>query len=400
MSTGADDLSGDEAPIVKLVSQLVLGAFEHRASDIHIEPFKDRIRVRYRIDGILHEIKTLPQSLQGTVTSRLKIMAKLDIAEKRLPQDGRIKLKIAHNDVDFRVSTLPSIYGESIVLRILDRSSLELDMSAIGFAAREEQEFRNLINLPNGVILVTGPTGSGKTTTLYTALHAINRPDRKIITVEDPIEYQLSGINQVQTKPSIGLTFANALRSILRQAPNIIMIGEIRDAETASIAIEASLTGHLVFSTLHTNDAPGAVIRLIDMGIKPYLVASSVQAVIAQRLVRSICPHCKEPITPSAQVLHLLHIKTEDIAGAQFYKGKGCDACSHTGYSGRVAIFELFKFTDDIRALLYKKVSRSILRDRARQHGMRSLREDGMQKVIEGITTLEEVVRVTQSDNN
>lgn len=400
MTAGAGALSEDEAPVVKLVSHIILEAFKRRASDIHVEPFADRVRIRYRIDGILHDVKSLPKTLQGTVISRLKIMAKLDIAEKRLPQDGRIKLTIAEKDVDFRVSTLPSMYGESVVLRILDRAQLLLELSDLGFAKREQESFENLINMPNGVILVTGPTGSGKTTTLYTALQTINKPDRKIITVEDPIEYQLSGINQVQIRQNIGLTFASALRSILRQAPNIIMVGEIRDVETARIAIEASLTGHLVFSTLHTNDAPGAVIRLIDMGVKPYLVASSVQAILAQRLVRAICPHCKEEIAPNMKVLELLNINLDDMKEARFFKGRGCEACSHTGYKGRVALLELFRFTDEIRSLLYKSLSRTLLRERARQYGMKTLREDGISKVMQGITTLEEILRVTQTDAN
>ena len=398
MITDADDAQDHDAPVIKLVSKLILEAFKRRASDIHVEPFKDRVRVRYRIDGILHEIESLAQTLQGSIISRLKIMAKLDIAEKRLPQDGRIKLMIAGKDVDFRVSTLPSIYGESVVLRILDRSQLLLHLSDLGFLEREQKLYEDLITMPNGVILVTGPTGSGKTTTLYTSLSAINKPDRKIITVEDPIEYQLSGINQVQIKPTIGLTFSSALRSILRQAPNIIMIGEIRDVETARIAIEASLTGHLVFSTLHTNDAPGGVIRLIDMGIKPYLVASSVQAIIAQRLVRTICPQCKTTVDANTTLLKALDIPLDAAEKKTFFKGSGCAHCSFTGYKGRIAIFELFRFTDEIRALVYENTAHTALRERARQYGMRTLREDGISKALQGITTLEEVIRVTQSD--
>jgi len=393
-----EKITKSEGPVIQLVSHLILEAFKRRASDIHVEPFTDRLRIRYRIDGILHEVKTVPKTLQGSVTSRLKIMSKLDIAEKRLPQDGRIKLRISNKDVDFRLSTLPSIYGESVVLRILDRSQLLLKLTDLGFSEREEKMYQELINLPNGVLLVTGPTGSGKTTTLYTSLNAINKPDRKIITVEDPIEYQLNGINQVQVRPNLGLTFSSALRSILRQAPNIIMIGEIRDTETANIAIESSLTGHLVFSTLHTNDAPGAVVRLIDMGVKSYLVASAVQAVLAQRLVRQICPDCKEKIDPNFKTLQLLGLDTETIQKATFYKGAGCDQCSKTGYKGRIAIFEFFKFNDEIRNLIYKNASRDVLRERAKQYGMRTLREDGIEKVLKGITTLEEVFRVTQSD--
>lgn len=400
ISMGADDLAGDDAPVIRLVAQLILGAFEKKASDIHVEPFSDRLRIRYRIDGICHDVKTIPKNLQGSVVSRLKIMAHLDIAEKRLPQDGRIKLKISDKDVDFRVSTVPSIHGESVVLRILDRAQLLLQLSDLGFRKREEEIFNELIHMPNGVILVTGPTGSGKTTTLYTALNSINSPNKKIITVEDPIEYQLSGVNQVQVRPSIGLTFSSALRSILRQAPNIIMIGEIRDVETARIAIESSLTGHLVFSTLHTNDAPGAIIRLIDMGVKSYLVASAVQAILAQRLVRCICPNCKEKVSADKQILKSLGLEEKVEAGALFYKGKGCDACSHTGYKGRIALFELFRVNDTIQELIYKKSSRTELRERARQNGMRTLREDGVEKALSGVTTLEEVLRVTQSDTD
>ena len=393
-----EELGEDEAPVIQLVSQIILEAFKRRASDIHVEPLKDRVRIRYRIDGALSEVPGPPKSIQGAVISRLKIMSRLDIAEKRLPQDGRIKLQLQGRDVDIRVSTLPALYGESIVLRLLDRERLLLDLSELGLSKKDEKEFQSLINLPNGIILVTGPTGSGKTTTLYTSLHSINKPNRKIITVEDPVEYQLRGINQVHIKPSIGLTFASGLRAILRQAPNVIMIGEIRDLETANISIEASLTGHLVFSTLHTNDAAGAVTRLIDMGVKSYLVASAVRAIVAQRLVKKICNACKERIKPKKEVLEFLKIRPEQIKNATFYHGRGCNECGYTGYSGRMAIFELLILNDEICDLIYKKVSSNIIRERARQCGMRTLREDGLLKAFQGKTTLEEVIRVTQSD--
>ena len=393
-----EEIGDEEAPVIQLVSRIILEASKRRASDIHVEPLKERVRIRYRIDGVLREVPGPSKTLQGSVISRLKIMAKLDIAEKRLPQDGRIKLQIKGRDVDVRVSTLPALYGESVVLRLLDRAQLLLDLSELGFSEGDEKEFNRLINIPNGIILVTGPTGSGKTTTLYTSLHSINKPNRKIITVEDPVEYQLRGINQVHVKPSIGLTFASGLRAILRQAPNVIMIGEIRDLETASIAVEASLTGHLVFSTLHTNDAAGAITRLIDMGVKSYLVASAVRAILAQRLVKKICSYCKDETKPNSEMLDFLKIKQEQIKNATFYEGRGCDQCSHTGYRGRVAIFELLILNDEICELIYKKVSSNIIRERARQCGMRTLREDGLAKVFRGVTTLEEVVRVTQSD--
>lgn len=393
-----EEIGEDEAPVIQLVSRIILEAFKRRASDVHVEPMKDRVRIRYRIDGSLAEVPGPPKTLQGAVLSRLKIMARLDIAEKRLPQDGRIKVTLGGRDVDIRVSSLPALYGESIVLRLLDRERLLLDLKELGFSSEDEKTFRSLINIPNGIMLVTGPTGSGKTTTLYTSLHTINKPNRKIITVEDPVEYQLRGINQVHVKPAIGLTFAAGLRAILRQAPNVIMIGEVRDLETANIAIEASLTGHLVFSTLHTNDAAGAVTRLIDMGVKSYLVASAVRAILAQRLVKKICVSCKEQTKPHKEVLDFLAIKPEQVRGTAFYKGKGCEECSFTGYSGRMAIFELLVLNDEICDLIYKKVSSNIIRERARQCGMRTLREDGLLKAFKGLTTLEEVVRVTQSD--
>jgi type IV pilus assembly protein PilB len=390
--------TAEEAPVIKLVSLLILEAVRHRASDIHVEPLGRRFRIRFRVDGVMHEIQGPPRRLQGSVLSRIKIMAKMDIAEKRLPQDGRIMINVLGRDLDLRVSALPAQHGESIVLRILDKQSLLLGLPELGFSSEDQRTYERLIQLPNGVLLITGPTGSGKTTTLYACLNFINRPDRKIITVEDPIEYMLSGINQVQVNEDIGLNFARVLRSILRQAPNVIMIGEIRDFETAEIAIEASLTGHLVFSTLHTNDAPSAITRLIDMGVKPFLVASSLQSVMAQRLVRRICPECREPYTPTSWELETFDLTDEKLKGAQLFKGAGCRACSNTGYRGRVAIFELMTVSEDVQKLVYQRVPSTEIRKVARQMGMKTLREDGMLKVLSGGTTLEEVMRVTAKD--
>lgn len=388
----------EETPVVKLVSLLIAEAFKKRASDIHIEPLENKFRIRYRIDGVLHEVPGPPKRLQASVISRVKIMAGMDIAEKRLPQDGRIRIEIGGKELDLRVSTLPAIYGESVVLRILDKTSFLFGLKELGFMAEDEKKFERLIKVPNGILLVTGPTGSGKTTTLYASLSHINRPDRKLITVEDPVEYQISGINQVQVKPQINLTFATGLRSILRQAPDVIMIGEIRDFETAQISIQAALTGHLVFSTLHTNDAPGAVTRLIDMGIKPYLVASAVQAVLAQRLVRVICAACKTEYTPVKGELEAINLKPQQLKSAQFYKGKGCDECAQTGYKGRIGIFELLIMTDEIRGVVFEKVSTSVIKEKARKLGMVTLRDDGIRKVLKGTTTISEVMRVTQQD--
>ncbi len=393
-----EKVSKEEAPVIRLVSLLITEAVKNRASDIHVEPLEGKLRVRYRIDGVLREVPGPPQKLRGSVISRLKLMAGLDIAEKRLPQDGRIRINLLGKDLDLRVSTLPGIYGESTVLRILDKSSLLIDLSEVGFLPEDQQKFEELISMPNGMILVTGPTGSGKTTTLYAALSKINQPNKKIITIEDPVEYQISGINQVQIKPQIGLTFASGLRSMLRQAPDVILIGEIRDFETATIAIQASLTGHLIFSTLHTNDAASAVTRLVDMGVKPYLAASTVEAVLAQRLVRKVCPSCKKPHQPTEDELAALDIKEKDAKNVTFYQGTGCSECSHTGYKGRLAIFELLIVSDSLRELFFEKVSSSVIRDKACEEGMRTLRRDGIKKVFAGMTTLAEVVRVTQSD--
>ncbi|MCS7048859.1 MAG: type II secretion system ATPase GspE [Verrucomicrobiae bacterium] len=389
-----------DAPIIKLVGLIIMEAYRNRASDIHIEPLEKRLRVRYRIDGVLHEVDNPPKRLQPAIISRLKIMANMSIAEKRVPQDGRIQIPVMGKTLDLRVSSLPTNHGESIVMRILDKSSLLLGLGDLGFFSDDQEKMERLISLPDGIFLVTGPTGSGKTTTLYACLNAINKPDRKIITVEDPVEYQLSGINQVQVNPEINLTFAAALRSILRQAPNIIMIGEIRDLETANIAIQASLTGHLVFSTLHTNDAPSAVTRLIDMGVKPFLVASSVRAIMAQRLVRRVCKQCREPYTPTEYEMRVLNLKPEELTKTTIYKGRGCPECNRTGYRGRCGIYEIFVLDDDVRQLIYERVPANVLRARARELGMRTLREDGVRKILAGITTPEEVISITVGDEN
>ena len=387
-----------DAPIIKLVNSLIVEAFKMRASDIHLEPMAKSFRVRYRIDGVLHELKSPPKRLQAAIISRLKIQSNMSIAEKRVPQDGRIQTQVGGKMIDLRVSCLPTNHGESIVMRILDKEGLKLGLAELGFFTDDQQTFEKLIGLPDGILLVTGPTGSGKTTTLYAVLNYINRPDRKIITVEDPVEYQLSGINQVQVSEAVGLTFAGALRSMLRQAPNVIMLGEIRDLETATIAINASLTGHLVFSTLHTNDAPSAVTRLIDIGVKPFLVASSARALMAQRLVRRVCRRCGGPYVPTEAELRALNIDPNNTANATFMKGKGCNDCNKTGYRGRFGIFEVFVIDDEIRKLIYDKVPSSELRSRAREMGMRTLREDGARKVLAGLTSPEEVIRATLGD--
>ncbi len=387
-----------DAPIIKLVNTIIVEAFKARASDIHLEPLAKRFRLRYRIDGVLHEMKSPPKRLQASIISRLKIQSNMSIAEKRIPQDGRIQASVGGKMIDLRVSCLPTQHGESIVMRILDKEGLRLGLPELGFFTDDQQTFERLIGLPDGILLVTGPTGSGKTTTLYSCLNYINRPDRKIITVEDPVEYLLAGINQVQVNEAIEFTFARALRSILRQAPNVIMLGEIRDLDTATIAINASLTGHLVFSTLHTNDAPSAVTRLIDIGVKPFLVASSTRALMAQRLVRKICKRCSTPHMPSEAELRALNLDPNNIAGAQFLKGKGCNECNKTGYRGRFGIFEIFLIDDEARKLIYDKVSSSVLRARAREMGMRTLREDGARKVLAGLTSAEEVIRATIGD--
>jgi len=383
-----------EAPIIKLVNLLITRAVESRASDIHIEPFEDELKVRFRIDGVLHDIESTPKRLQAAIVSRIKIMAKLNIAERRLPQDGRIRLRINEREIDLRVSTIPVLYGESVVMRILRKEGIVIDLDLLGFPPQTLSAFNNLIKKPNGIILVTGPTGSGKTTTLYGALDKINSPDKKIITVEDPVEYQLKGVNQIQVKPKIGLNFASTLRHIVRQDPDIIMIGEIRDLETAEIAIQSALTGHLVFSTLHTNDAPSSITRLLDMGVENFLLSSTIRGILAQRLVRVICPDCREVDRTIAdrEELSVLGIN-HDIT---LYRGRGCEKCAFTGYYGRTGIFELLVVDDDIRRLILKNADSNQIREVARQQGMRTLLEDGAEKIRAGITTLSEVLRVTQ----
>jgi general secretion pathway protein E/type IV pilus assembly protein PilB len=401
VTTGEDGSTVDaDAPIIKLVNQLIVDAYKSRASDIHLEPLGTTFRTRYRIDGVCHEIKGPSKRLQASVISRLKIMANMSISEKRIPQDGRIQAQVGGKVIDLRVSCLPTNHGESIVMRLLDKEGLRLGLAELGFFADDQQTFERLVGLPDGILLVTGPTGSGKTTTLYSVLNYINRPDRKIITVEDPVEYILSGINQVHVSEAVGLSFAAALRAMLRQAPNVIMLGEIRDLETASIAINASLTGHLVFSTLHTNDAPSAVTRLIDIGVKPFLVASSTRALMAQRLVRKVCKRCPAPYKPTESELRHLNLSPSQLSSANFLKGKGCPECKNTGYRGRFGIFEMFVIDDEARKLIYDKVTSSVLRARAREMGMRTLREDGARKVLAGLTTPEEVIRATVNDEN
>jgi general secretion pathway protein E len=383
-----------EAPIIKLVNLVINRAVEGRASDIHIEPFDDELKIRFRIDGVLHDIESVPKKLQAAVISRVKIMAKLNIAERRLPQDGRIRLKVGEREIDLRVSSVPVLYGERIVMRILDREGIVVDLERLGFDEYTLSVFQGLIARPNGIVLVTGPTGSGKTTTLYGALDRINSPDRNIITVEDPVEYQIKGINQIQVKPQIGLTFASALRHIVRQDPDVIMIGEIRDLETAEIAVQSALTGHLVFSTLHTNDAPTAVTRLLDLGVESFLLSSTVRGILAQRLVRVICPACREEDSSEAgeDELRLLGIGN----GVRLFRGSGCEACAHTGFRGRSGIFELLVVNEEIRKLVLKNADAGELSREARAGGMRTLLEDGIAKVKAGVTTLNELLRVTQ----
>jgi len=396
----AGDEEGDEeaAPIIRLVTMIITEAVNMRASDIHVEPMADRVRVRYRVDGVCLERDNIPKRMQGSVINRLKILAGIDLAEKRLPQDGRIKMPVSGSEIDFRVSALPSYHGESVVLRILRPESVRIGIPALGFEQDDYQRFLKIIKRPNGVFLVTGPTGSGKTTTLYAALNELNRPDRKIITAEDPVEYNFTGINQVQVNETIGLTFAAILRSMLRQAPNIILVGEIRDLEVAEVAVQAALTGHLVFSTLHTNDAPAAITRLIDMGVKPFLVASSIQAIMAQRLVRVICKECREEDPePDRQTLKILGFRPEEIESKTFYRGRGCSACNGTGYRGRIGIFELMEMDNKVRELAFSQATLKDLRAAARAGGMRSLLEDGRSKILNGVTTAEELVRTTQS---
>ncbi|MBN2374165.1 type IV-A pilus assembly ATPase PilB [bacterium] len=392
-----DTITETDAPIVKLVNGILVKAIKTGASDIHIEPYEMAFRIRLRMDGILRKIMSLPPKIKNAVVSRVKVMSKLDISEKRLPQDGRIKLKLGRNKaMDFRVSTLPTLFGEKVVMRLLDKSNLQLDMTKLGFETDDLEKFQNAIRAPYGMVLVTGPTGSGKTTTLYSALNQLNGEETNIMTAEDPVEFNLPGINQVQVREQIGLTFAAALRSFLRQDPDVIMVGEVRDQETAEIGIKAALTGHMVLSTLHTNDAPGTIIRLVDMGVEPFLVSAAVILVVAQRLARKICPNCKGKIDVPASLLRQAGFSDKDIeSGLEIYKGKGCAKCSQTGYKGRVALYEVMTMTDSLKEAIVKGASTEELKSLARKEGMRTLRESGLKKVMEGVTTIEAILGVT-----
>ena len=394
-------IAGEEAdaPVVKLINLLIHEAVRMRASDVHVEPMAGRVRVRYRIDGVCIIRDNIPKGMQSAVLARLKIMSGIDIAERRLPQDGRIRMRIGKQDIDFRVSSLPAYHGESVVLRILRPDSVAIGVTGLGFEQDDYEHFKRIIRQPNGIFLVTGPTGSGKTTTLYAALQELNRPDKKIITAEDPVEYNFTGMNQCQVREDIGLSFARILRAMLRQAPNIILVGEIRDREVGEVAVQAALTGHLVFSTLHTNDAPSAITRLIDMGIKPFLVASSIQAIMAQRLIRKICPECKEvDPAPDRFILRMLGITDADLEGKQLYRGRGCQRCGDMGYRGRQGIFEMLEMNNEIRELAFVRAPTSKIRRAARAGGMRPLLEDGKLKILRGVTSAEEVVRITQQE--
>lgn len=390
-----DDGEANDAPVIKYVTQLISNALKERASDIHIEPFEKRVRIRYRIDGNCIEKENPPKKLQGPILSRIKIMSRMDMAEKRRPQDGRIKIQLHGREIDLRVSALPARHGESIVMRILDKEKALVDLEELGFHESDYARFNRIIKRPNGIFLVTGPTGSGKTTTLYAALKKLNRPDVKIITAENPVEYNLAGINQSEVRHEIGLTFQRILRAMMRQAPNIILVGEIRDSETADIATQAALTGHLVFSTLHTNDAPSAITRLIDMGVKPFLVASSIMAILAQRLIRILCTECKEPYEPSDVELRAVGLSREKLEGNVLYRPVGCHACNGAGYKGRKGAFELMEMSPDLREMAFKKKPTMELRAKSRAEGMVSLQEDGVRKVLAGITTVQELLTIT-----
>ena len=388
----------ESQPVKKLLNLVLLQAIRDKASDIHFEPFEDEFKMRYRIDGILYEMVPPPRHIAMAVASRIKVMANLDIAERRLPQDGRIELNVGGNPVDLRVSVLPTMFGESVVMRVLDRSQVSLDLNKVGMRDDELKTFRDIVQSPNGIVVVTGPTGCGKTTTLYSALREINKIETKIITTEDPVEYDIEGLIQVQMHSEIGLTFASCLRSILRQDPDIILVGEMRDLETAEISIHASLTGHLVFSTLHTNDAPTAITRMLDMGIEPYLLTATVEAIVAQRLVRRICLNCRAEYNPTEDILLELGLSPEDVRGRTFYYGRGCEQCNNTGYRGRTAIFEIMQLDDEIRNLIRNHASSNVIRSEARRRGMRSLRESGVLSIYDGITSIEEVVRETVTE--
>jgi len=387
--------SADEAPVVRLINMILVDAIRRGASDIHLEPYEKVFRVRFRVDGVLHEIMTPPKRLEAALTSRVKIMASLDIAERRLPQDGRIKLRFNQREIDFRVSTLPTIFGEKTVMRILDKDSLQLDLTMLGFDPWSLEQFTKAINSPYGMILITGPTGSGKTTTLYSAIHTINSPDINIMTAEDPVEYNLKGVNQVQVNEEIGRTFAGALRAFLRQDPDVILVGETRDLETAQIGIRAALTGHLVLSTLHTNDCPSTVARLLDMGIPPFLVSSSLMLILAQRLGRRVCKDCKQPYEADEETLVPYGHVSQGLGKVNFFKGKGCTTCNFTGMKGRVAIYEVMPITQELRDLMIRNAPTNEIREMAQTQGMKTLRQNALQKVLDGMMTIEEVLRVT-----
>lgn len=401
IKNAGDSGGDDDAPVIKLVTNMLMEAFKNKASDIHVEPLEKDIRIRFRMDGVMVDIEHHPKRLHAAIIGRIKILTgTMQLDEKRVPQDGRIQMNFNDKEVDMRVSIIPTNNGESVVMRVLDKSSLRLGLADLGFLSDDQASFEQLITLPDGIILVTGPTGSGKTTTLYACLNFINRPDRKIITVEDPVEYELAGINQVMVKEDVGMTFAAALRAMLRQAPNIIMLGEIRDLETASIAIQASLTGHLVFSTLHTNDAPSAVARLSDIGVKPFLIASAVRAIQAQRLVRKLCADCKSPSTLTDRELRALGLEMSQMAEASIYGPNGCSKCRQAGFRGRMSLVEIFKVDDEVRNMINEQLTTPQLRKRARELGMRTLREDGIRKVLTGLTAAEEVIEATMSDGD
>ena len=389
-----DDIS--DAPIIKLVNHIISQSVKARASDIHMEPYQDSFKVRYRVDGILYDLLSPPKRIQPALTSRIKVMAKMNIAEKRLPQDGRLNVKIGNQEIDVRVSTIPTSFGERVVLRLLDKSGSLISLSDLGLASDKLDPLDNLVKSPNGIILVTGPTGSGKTTTLYAILSSINIPDINIITIEDPIEYQIKGISQIQVNPKINLTFANGLRSIVRQDPDVILVGEIRDLETAEIAIQSALTGHLVFSTLHTNDSASAITRLVDIGVEPFLISSSVLAVVAQRLIRVLCRDCKQPYTPDNATLESIGIAPDQFQETTIYRKDGCENCFHTGYKGRTGIFEIMLLDSRLKRLILTTYDSSQIKDAALNLNMVTLRQDGIQKVLDGISTIEEVIRVTQ----
>jgi type IV pilus assembly protein PilB len=387
--------AAEDNKVKRLLNLVLLQAIKDRASDVHFEPFEDEFKMRYRVDGVLYEMIPPPKHLAWAITSRVKVMANLDISERRLPQDGRIELVVQGKPVDLRVSTLPTMFGESVVMRVLDRSNISLDLDKIGMRGEDLNTFRQLIHKPNGIVVVTGPTGSGKTTTLYSALYELNDIQTKILTAEDPVEYDIDGLVQVQVNTEQGLTFARALRSFLRQDPDIILVGEIRDLETAQIAVQASLTGHLVFSTLHTNDAPSSIARLLDLGLEPFLVTATLEGIVAQRLIRKICGKCKESYTPSEEQLMELQLSPDDIEGRVFYRGRGCDACNQTGYRGRMALFEIMVADDEMKELIMQHASTQVLRAEARKRGMRSLRQSGLLAIYDGLTSIEEVVRET-----